>query len=144
MCARPPYLTPWPAPPQRTLRPTACSDADEPRRCRMLSLERADRAIVKIALAAGLAWWLGNLAGQARPVFAAIAPIVVIRTDTTETFRGSVGRVVGVLVGVGIGLAALTLARPSPLIVGIVVAAALVADRVLARVPRFGVDTRNQ
>jgi hypothetical protein len=31
-----------------------------------------------MATAAGVAWWLGNLAGQPRPVFSALVPILVI------------------------------------------------------------------
>ena len=31
---------------------------------------------VKTALAAGLAWWLGNLLGEPRPMFAAIGALV--------------------------------------------------------------------
>lgn len=102
------------------------------------------RTVGKIAIAAGLAWWLGNLAGQPRPVFAALAPILVIRSDATATMVGSLGRVVGVLAGVGLGLGALAITRPSALMVGIVVAVALVIDGVVKRVPRVGLDTRNQ
>jgi uncharacterized membrane protein YgaE (UPF0421/DUF939 family) len=102
------------------------------------------RTIGKIAIAAGLAWWLGNLAGQPRPVFAALAPILVIRSDTTATMLGSLGRVIGVLAGVGLGLGALAVARPSAPMVGLVVGVALVIDRIVKGVPRVGLDTRNQ
>lgn len=100
------------------------------------------RTILKIAIAAGLAWWFGNLAGQARPVFAALVPVVVIRSDSSATIVGAVGRVLGVLVGVGLGLAALSVARPSPVMVGVVVGAAGIVDRVVSKIP--GVDTRSQ
>jgi uncharacterized membrane protein YgaE (UPF0421/DUF939 family) len=109
-----------------------------------MTLRVENRTVVKIAVAAGLAWWLGNLAGQARPVFAAIVPIVVIRMDSADTIRGSLGRVLGVIIGVGIGLTALLLTRPSPLAVAIVVGTALIVDRFIGQIPRFGVDTRNQ
>jgi uncharacterized membrane protein YgaE (UPF0421/DUF939 family) len=97
-----------------------------------------------MALTAGLAWWLGNLAGQSRPVFAALVPILVMRSDATATMRGSLGRVVGVLLGVGLGLAALEVSRPSPLSVGVTVGVALVIDRVVRAVPHVELDTRNQ
>jgi len=104
----------------------------------------AGRLIVKVAVAAGASWWLGTLAGQARPVFAALAPVLVIRSDAATTLRGSAGRVLGVMTGVGIGLAALAVARPSPVMVGIVVAVALLVDRLIGAVPRIGLDTRSQ
>jgi uncharacterized membrane protein YgaE (UPF0421/DUF939 family) len=91
-----------------------------------------------------VSWWLGTLAGQSRPVFAVLAPVLVIRSDAATTLRGSAGRVLGVMTGVGIGLAALSVARPSPVMVGIVVAVALVVDRLIGAVPRIGLDTRSQ
>jgi uncharacterized membrane protein YgaE (UPF0421/DUF939 family) len=97
-----------------------------------------------MAIAAGLAWWLGNLAGQPRPVFAALVPILVIRSDTTATLRGSLGRVVGVLLGVGLGLASLEIARPSPVTVGLTVAVALLIDRFVRGLPHVELDTRSQ
>jgi uncharacterized membrane protein YgaE (UPF0421/DUF939 family) len=102
------------------------------------------RTIVKVSVAAGISWWLGSRAGQSRPAFAALGPVLVLRSSTTETVGGSFGRVVGVMAGVGIGLAALAVARPSALEVGIVVASALVVDYLIGRLPRLGLDTRNQ
>jgi uncharacterized membrane protein YgaE (UPF0421/DUF939 family) len=102
------------------------------------------RTLAKMAIAAGLAWWLGNLAGQPRPVFAALVPILVIRSDTTATLRGSLGRVVGVLLGVGLGLASLEIARPSPVTVGLTVAVALLIDRFVRGLPHVELDTRSQ
>jgi uncharacterized membrane protein YgaE (UPF0421/DUF939 family) len=102
------------------------------------------RVVVKISAAAAVAWWIGNLAGQPRPVFAAIVPVLVIRSDTTATLRGSVGRVIGVLAGVGLGLAALEVISPTAIAVGVVMAIALALDRGLRAVPRLELDTRNQ
>jgi uncharacterized membrane protein YgaE (UPF0421/DUF939 family) len=103
-----------------------------------------EKTIAKIAVASAVAWWLGNLAGQPRPVFAALAPVLVIRSDPTTTLRGSFGRVIGVLAGVGIGLAGLAVARPSALLVGFVVAAALGVDRLITSIPKLGLDTKYQ
>jgi uncharacterized membrane protein YgaE (UPF0421/DUF939 family) len=97
-----------------------------------------------MAFTAGLAWWLGNLVGQPRPVFAALVPILVIRSDTTATMWGSLGRVIGVLLGVGLGLGALAIHRPSPLVVGSTVGVALVIDRLVRALPRVDLDTRSQ
>jgi Fusaric acid resistance protein-like len=102
------------------------------------------RTLAKIAFTSGLAWWLGNLAGQPRPVFAALVPILVIRSDTTATMQGSLGRVIGVLLGVGLGLGALEIHRPSPLLVGGTVGVALVIDRLVRALPHVGLDTRSQ
>jgi len=77
-------------------------------------------------------------------VFAALVPILVIRSDTTATLRGSLGRVVGVLLGVALGLGSLEIARPSPLTVGLTVAVALVIDRLVQGLPHVELDTRNQ
>src|SRR3984885_3324905 len=98
------------------------------------------RTLAKMAFAAGLAWWLGNLAGQPRPVFAALVPILVIRSDATATMRGSIGRVVGVLLGVGLGLGALEIHRPSPLLVGLTVGVAIVVDRLVQALPHVELD----
>jgi uncharacterized membrane protein YgaE (UPF0421/DUF939 family) len=105
---------------------------------------RDARNLVKIALAAGLAWWLGNLLGQPQPVFASIVPVLVIRPGATATLRGSIGRIIGVLAGVGVGLAALAVASPSAVLVGVVVGVSLLIDRVLRALPRLEIDTRNQ
>jgi len=102
------------------------------------------RTLVKMAFTAGLAWWLGNLAGQPRPVFAALVPILVIRSDATVTMQGSLGRVIGVLLGVGLGLCALEIHRPSPLVVGVTVGVALVIDRLVRALPHVELDTRSQ
>jgi uncharacterized membrane protein YgaE (UPF0421/DUF939 family) len=100
--------------------------------------------LVKIATASGVAWWIGNLAGQSRPVFAAIVPLLVIRDDTTATLHGSLGRVVGVLAGVGLGIGALAVVNPSAVAVAVVIAIALAIDQGLRALPRLGLDTRNQ
>jgi uncharacterized membrane protein YgaE (UPF0421/DUF939 family) len=108
------------------------------------SIHEDFRTLAKIAVTVGLAWWLGNLAGQPRPVFAALVPILVIRSDPTATMQGSLGRLTGVILGVGLGLAALAIHRPSPLIVGVTVGVALVIDRLVRALPHVGLDTRNQ
>lgn len=105
---------------------------------------REARTVAKMAVASGVAWWIGNLAGQPRPVFAAIVPVLVIRSDHTATLRGSIGRIVGVLLGVGLGLGVLEVTGPAPVVVGAVVGIALAIDRLIRLVPKVGLDTRNQ
>jgi len=61
-----------------------------------------------MAVAASVAWWIGTLAGEPAPVFAAIVPLVAIRKqDPFGAFGVSAGRILGVFAGVLIGLAAL-------------------------------------
>jgi len=102
------------------------------------------RVMIKISAAAGVAWWIGSLLGQPRPVFAAIVPVLVIRSDGTATLRGSIGRLIGVLAGVGLGLAALAVVSPNGVVVGVVIGVALLVDRALRALPRLELDTRNQ
>src|SRR4051812_42039307 len=65
---------------------------------------------VRIAVAATLAWWISRLLGAERPVFAVIVPMVAIRDDAHAALALSLGRMLGVMAGVvlGIGVVALT------------------------------------
>jgi uncharacterized membrane protein YgaE (UPF0421/DUF939 family) len=80
---------------------------------RMAPLERilADRDIrselrlaLKMTFAGALAWWLGTLAGQPRPIFAALVPFVAMSGDPFSAVSVSVGRILGAFAGVAIGL----------------------------------------
>jgi len=56
-----------------------------------------------------LAWWLGTLAGEPRPIFAALMPFVAMSGDPFASVSISVERVFGVFVGVALGAALLRL-----------------------------------
>ena len=60
---------------------------------------------VRIAVAAALAWWIARLLGADRPVFAVIVPMVAIRDDTHAALSLSLGRMLGVMAGVVLGIA---------------------------------------
>src|SRR3954453_18857242 len=68
---------------------------------------------VRIAVAAILAWWLAQLLGADRPVFAVIVPMVAIRDDTHAALSLSLGRMLGVLAGVVLGIGAVAVAGVS-------------------------------
>lgn len=57
-----------------------------------------------MAGAGALAWWLGTLAGEPRPIFAALVPLVAMSGDPFSAVSVSLGRLLGVFAGVGIGI----------------------------------------
>jgi uncharacterized membrane protein YgaE (UPF0421/DUF939 family) len=67
------------------------------------------RLALKMALASSLSWWLCTLAGQTRPIFAALVGLVAMSGDPFAALTGTFARIVGVFAGVGIGLAVLQL-----------------------------------
>ena len=60
-----------------------------------------------MAFAGALAWRLGVLAGEPRPIFAALVPFVAMSGDPFSAVSVSLGRILGVFAGVGIGVALL-------------------------------------
>ncbi len=68
---------------------------------------------LRIAIAAGLAWWIARLLGADRPVFAVIVPMVAIRDDTYAALSLSLGRMLGVMAGVVLGIAVVAVAGVS-------------------------------
>lgn len=65
------------------------------------------RLALKMTLASSLSWWLCTLAGQPRPIFAALVGLVAMSGDPFAALTGTIARIVGVFAGVGIGLAVL-------------------------------------
>ena len=59
---------------------------------------------VRIFVAAGLSWWIARELGADRPVFAVIVPMVAIRDDTQAALSLSLGRMLGVMAGVVVGI----------------------------------------
>jgi uncharacterized membrane protein YgaE (UPF0421/DUF939 family) len=62
-----------------------------------------------MTLAAGLGWWLSTLAGEPRPIFAALVGLVALSGDAFQTLNVSAARILGVFAGVGLGLVLLQL-----------------------------------
>src|SRR3954449_11502217 len=63
------------------------------------------RLALKMALGGTAAWWLAGELGARRPIFAALVPLVAMTGDPFAAISVSIGRIVGVFAGVGIGIA---------------------------------------
>jgi uncharacterized membrane protein YgaE (UPF0421/DUF939 family) len=67
------------------------------------------RVALKMTLAGSLSWWLATLAGEPRPIFAALVPLVAMSGDPFSAVNISTARVLGVFAGVAIGVGVLRL-----------------------------------
>jgi uncharacterized membrane protein YgaE (UPF0421/DUF939 family) len=63
------------------------------------------RLAIKMAIGGTGAWWIASELGAKRPIFAALVPLVAMNGDPFAAVSVSIGRIVGVFAGVGIGLA---------------------------------------
>ena len=68
---------------------------------------------LRIGVAAALAWWIARRLGADRPVFAVIVPMVAIRDDTYAALSLSLGRMLGVMAGVVLGVGVVAVAGVS-------------------------------
>jgi uncharacterized membrane protein YgaE (UPF0421/DUF939 family) len=92
---------------------------------------------IRIAVAAGLAWWLARLLGADRPVFAALVPLVAIRDEPYAALSLSLGRMLGVIVGVLLGIAVVALFGISTSAVAFLLVAGLLIGLVLRTGPEL-------
>lgn len=90
-------------------------------------LEVEIQLALKMSAAGTLSWWLGTLAGEPRPIFAALVPLVSMSADPFSAVNVSVARVVGVFAGVVMGLGVIALPVPTLAKVAIGLLAATVA-----------------
>jgi uncharacterized membrane protein YgaE (UPF0421/DUF939 family) len=67
------------------------------------------RVAIKMAFASSLSWWLATLAGEPRPVFAALVGLVALSGDPFSALNVSLARILGVFAGVAIGIGVLQL-----------------------------------
>jgi uncharacterized membrane protein YccC len=63
------------------------------------------RLAIKMTVGGTSAWWIASELGATRPIFAALVPLVAMNGDPFAAVSVSVGRIIGVFAGVGIGLA---------------------------------------
>jgi uncharacterized membrane protein YgaE (UPF0421/DUF939 family) len=63
------------------------------------------RLAAKMALGGTVAWWLAVELGAKTPIFAALVPLVAMTGDPFAAVSVSLGRIVGVFAGVGLGIA---------------------------------------
>jgi uncharacterized membrane protein YgaE (UPF0421/DUF939 family) len=75
---------------------------------------------LKMTLGGTLAWWLAVELGAKRPIFAALVPLVAMTGDPFAAVSVSIGRIVGVFIGVGLGVVFVHVAMGSTLRVAIV------------------------
>jgi uncharacterized membrane protein YgaE (UPF0421/DUF939 family) len=92
---------------------------------------------IRIAVAAGLAWWIARLLGADRPVFAALVPLVAIRDEPYAALSLSLGRMLGVIVGVLLGIAVVALVGVSTSAVLILLVAGLLIGLALRTGPEL-------
>jgi uncharacterized membrane protein YgaE (UPF0421/DUF939 family) len=92
---------------------------------------------VRIAVAATLAWWIARLLGADRPVFAVIVPMVAIRDDTHAALSLSLGRMLGVIAGVLLGIGVVAVAGVSTGAIALLLVIGLAAGLVLRTGPEL-------
>jgi uncharacterized membrane protein YccC len=63
------------------------------------------RLAIKMMIGGTGAWWIASELGARRPIFAALVPLVAMNGDPFAAVSVSLGRILGVFAGVGIGLA---------------------------------------
>jgi hypothetical protein len=68
------------------------------------------RLAIKMVIGGTGAWWIATEFGAKRPIFAALVPLVAMTGDPFAAVSVSVGRILGVFAGVGIGVAVTELA----------------------------------
>src|SRR3954466_441118 len=83
-------------------------------------LEDEVRLALKMALGGTVAWWIAVELGARRPIFAALVPLVAMTGDPFAAVSVSLGRIVGVFIGVGLGVVFVHVAMGSTLRVAIV------------------------
>ena len=90
------------------------------RRVRERDLGAETKLALKMTLGGTIAWWLAVALGAKRPIFAALVPLVAMTGDPFAAVSVSLGRIVGVFAGVGLGIAFAHVAMGSTLRVAIV------------------------
>jgi uncharacterized membrane protein YgaE (UPF0421/DUF939 family) len=63
------------------------------------------RLAIKMVIGGTGAWWIASEFGANRPIFASLVPLVAMSGDPFAAVSVSVGRILGVFAGVGIGVA---------------------------------------
>ena len=89
------------------------------------------RLAFKMTLGGTAAWWLASALGAQRPLFAALVPLVAMTGDPFAAVSVSLGRILGVFAGVGIGVGITHLDAAPTLKVAIALLLATVAGIVL-------------
>lgn len=91
----------------------------------------------RIAVAATLAWWIARHLGADRPVFAVIVPLVAIRDDAHSALSLSLGRTLGVIAGVLLGIGVVAIAGVSTAAIALLLVVGLAVGLVLRTGPEL-------
>jgi uncharacterized membrane protein YgaE (UPF0421/DUF939 family) len=89
------------------------------------------RLALKMTLGGTAAWWLAVELGATRPIFAALVPLVAMVGDPFAAITVSLGRILGVFAGVGIGIGLVHVEMGSTLRVALVLLAGTVLSVLL-------------
>jgi uncharacterized membrane protein YgaE (UPF0421/DUF939 family) len=89
------------------------------------------RLAIKMVIGGTGAWWIASELGATRPIFAALVPLVAMIGDPFAAVSVSIGRILGVFAGVGIGIGVAELAVPPTWRVAIALVIATLAGIVL-------------
>jgi uncharacterized membrane protein YccC len=92
---------------------------------------------VRIAVAATIAWQIARLLGADRPVFAVIVPMVAIRDDAHAALSLSLGRMLGVIAGVLLGIGVVAVAGVSTAAIVLLLVIGLAVGLVLRTGPEL-------
>jgi uncharacterized membrane protein YgaE (UPF0421/DUF939 family) len=95
---------------------------------------------VKTALAVGVAWWLANLLGEERPLFAALGALVGMEATVAGSLRRIGLQLVGMLGGLGLAFVVGRLLGASAIGIGLAVLVGLWLGRRVGSADRVGVE----
>jgi hypothetical protein len=86
----------------------------------------------RVTVAVIISWWIADLAGlSSAPYMASLACLLYMQPSVYESFTRAVQRLVGVVLGVGLGVAVFTVTGVNALVVGLIVFVGLLAATVL-------------
>lgn len=94
----------------------------------------------KTAVAAGVAWWLGNLLGEPRPMFAALGALVAVEATIVGSVQRTGLQLVGILGGVVLAAVLTYFSEMSALVAGVAVLFGLWLGRLFHSPDRVGVE----
>src|SRR4051795_6296009 len=112
-------------------------------RQRLLARAQAIRPgarMVKAALAVRLAWWVGTLLGEPRPMFAALGALVGMEPTIVSSLRRTAVQLIGTLGGIVLAYLAVNLLGVSWLGAGLAVLLGLWLGHWLGSPDRVGVE----
>ncbi len=95
----------------------------------------------KTALAVAIAWWLGNLLGEPRPIFAALGALVGVEPTIVGSVRRTALQLVGVMGGIGVATVLTYLSQETrAAVIGLAVLLGLWLGRLFRSPDRVGVE----